>query len=478
MNAAALARFAATELAWRLVLRTFRDARRLGAVRLTLVPVTIPDSWSIYTAPPEAIDEPLLRRFMEAQLETRLFAESLTLELKRERRSDNIARSVAAFANTDGGIILLGVDEDQPTFDAAPGVSPAEVVAVADSCRQLLSPPIRPEILPVATGRSDSVILVIRVPPEPTLQPVLRAGTVLVRAPGQTLPASRQQVIDLVRGSDGRLNQGGGLVALNSRFYPDHITSEPEPGAETLDARIRVVSAGWLRPSAATTFMMGSRERAIILKGFGSSAFALQSAWLDHRSRFASQRPRLTEGERTSSMFTAAVSYSGNETHRVSINCAKEGPRVAFALDLEIRLEIASEDLKPPRLSSGDVATAVLEGVEAASLALPQAIAEAAGEPLLYIDDVHVWLVPGRTPISETLDTARMSRTVPRVVDTWGFSCPSVANMEEAEAVTKAELTRFFLDIGIDDEDAYVSRDIEDAKSVRRMALETHGDRA
>jgi hypothetical protein len=266
-------------------------------------------------------------------------------------------------------------------------------------------------------------------------------------------------------------------MALNSRFYPESLVSEPEPGTETRDAMIRVVSAGWLRPSAATTFMMGSRERSIILNRFGSSAFALQPAWLDHRSRFRGQRPRLAEDERTSSMFTAAVSYTGDETHRVSITCAKEGARVAFALDLEVRVQTATEGLRSARLSPSDVTTAVLEGVEAASLVLPKAIAEAAGEPLLYIDDLHVWLVPGRRPISETLDTTRLPRTTTRVMDTWGFTCSPAATLEEAEAITRAELTRFYLDIGIEDEEPYVSREIKDAISVRETALNSYGGR-
>jgi hypothetical protein len=402
---------------------------------ITLTSVTIPDAWSIYTAPPEAIDDSLLRSFMEAQLSTRLFTESLTLELKRERRNDNVARAVAALANTDGGIILLGVDETEPTFDLAPGVSPAEVVAVADSCRQLLSPPLRPEIIPVGTGRSDSVILVIRVAPEPALQPVMRAGAVLVRAPGQTVPATQQQVIDLVRGRDGRVGQGAGVMALNSAFYPSNILEGPSPGDETRDAMVRLVSAGWLRRTAAATFMMGSRERESILARFGSSAFALQPAWLDPRSRRSQQRPRMSEGERASSMFTASVSYSGDQTHRVSIRCVKEGARVAFCLDLEIRVQTADEDLQPPRISSSDLATAILEGLEAASLIVPNAIAEAAGEPLLRIDDVHLWVVPSRRPISETFDSSQMYRSVPRVVDTWGFTCAPVDSLERAEEI-------------------------------------------
>src|SRR5450756_103420 len=96
-------------------------------------------AWTIYTAPAEQITADLLRSFLAEQRRNRLFLESLTLELKRQRDRHNVLTAIAGMANTAGGIVLLGVDEDEPGFDESPGVTADEVTSVLGQCQSGLS---------------------------------------------------------------------------------------------------------------------------------------------------------------------------------------------------------------------------------------------------------------------------------------------------------------------------------------------------
>ena len=52
--------------------------------------------WTIYTAPADHLDAELLRTFLSQQRRDRLFMESTTLELKRERTPSNVVNAIAA----------------------------------------------------------------------------------------------------------------------------------------------------------------------------------------------------------------------------------------------------------------------------------------------------------------------------------------------------------------------------------------------
>ena len=100
--------------------------------------------------------------------------ESVILEYKQRFSSDNpgkqIARLVAAFANTQGGVIVWGVEEEsdrkprveQPGVDL--GRDPASTVR--NACARLVNPPINVEISGYLTDSSDTKrgFLVVKVP--------------------------------------------------------------------------------------------------------------------------------------------------------------------------------------------------------------------------------------------------------------------------------------------------------------------------
>lgn len=207
------------------------------------------DSWSLYTAPADLIDAAVVRQFIAGQRASGMFAESATLELKAKISKTNVVKAIAALANADGGLVLVGVDEKTPDFDSSPGVPPDTAkLQVVEQCRSLLAPTIIPEMYEVAlpSSRTGNVVLVIRVEPATVDAPVVLGGTVYVRAPGSSHPATRDQILAIVQHAQAVRAPGRGM-ALSS-YRPNLPNAAGEP---TSDAMIRVAGAVWLRPRIA-----------------------------------------------------------------------------------------------------------------------------------------------------------------------------------------------------------------------------------
>ncbi len=113
-----------------------------------------------------------------------LLGEGVRLEFKnRVPRPERIAREVIAFANTDGGTVLIGVDDDGTIV----GLRDAEeeLFALSRALRERIDPEVEVEISAVSVSRRRDV-LVVQVPPS-ALRP-----HILVPEPGTTGEAARQ----------------------------------------------------------------------------------------------------------------------------------------------------------------------------------------------------------------------------------------------------------------------------------------------
>jgi hypothetical protein len=143
----------------------------------------------LYGALIEAIDEQAVSEFVRDALATRLQAESLVVEFKSKRSGRSVADAVAAMANTDGGIVFVGVDEDEDDH-AEPlcGITAGEIDAVIQQLRALL-PTTMPEVIPVALpGASERAVLLLRVDADQVDTPVvLRSYLILVRSGSRTI---------------------------------------------------------------------------------------------------------------------------------------------------------------------------------------------------------------------------------------------------------------------------------------------------
>lgn len=120
--------------------------------------------------------------------------ESLTLEYK-EDFTPRLVTSVAAMANSYGGVILVGVT-DSPAEDRLVGVQEPTVTQVVNACHEKLEPPWEPEIIPVPL-KDDRLVLVIRVDPARAPRPLFIDNKAPIRLQGRNATADRSRLAQL-----------------------------------------------------------------------------------------------------------------------------------------------------------------------------------------------------------------------------------------------------------------------------------------
>jgi predicted HTH transcriptional regulator len=121
--------------------------------------------------------------------------ESTTLEFKKNVPSPKVlARELSAFANTDGGLIILGVDEDGQII----GVDPSGAKAAFDAAQSLVAPQVASSIaFPKVDGKTIAVIeLTSAVSP---FFNALPSGAIYQRSGRSTVPISARQIVDKVK---------------------------------------------------------------------------------------------------------------------------------------------------------------------------------------------------------------------------------------------------------------------------------------
>jgi hypothetical protein len=122
--------------------------------------------------------------------------EGLTLEYK-EAYSSSLVKSVAAMANSYGGIILVGV-RDGAGADRIAGVSEEAIVQIINACHDSLAPPWEPEVIPLQLDDgSDNLVLVVRVDPARAPRPLLLNGAAPVRLQGRNAVADSHRLAAL-----------------------------------------------------------------------------------------------------------------------------------------------------------------------------------------------------------------------------------------------------------------------------------------
>lgn len=134
--------------------------------------------------------------------------ESLTLEYK-ESFAQKIPDSVAAMANTYGGLILVGVTE-RNLDDRIIGVPEETIVQIVSACHQKLEPPWTPEIIPVPLPDTDNkMVLVVRIDPDKAPRPLLIQGAAPIRLHGRNALAGRDRLTQLFAEAAPQVNPVG-----------------------------------------------------------------------------------------------------------------------------------------------------------------------------------------------------------------------------------------------------------------------------
>jgi hypothetical protein len=153
---------------------------------------------SFFDLPPASIDFQALDAFLTERL-----PESLNLDYKRQL-SDGVFETIVAMANTYGGIVLVGVDEDpnDPTRPLVPpvGVDPAERERLVNQSYTRFQPPFAPDVVPVPLP-DGKVVLVIRVDAARAERPVVLTrkddNRILVRFEARNASADRYRMASL-----------------------------------------------------------------------------------------------------------------------------------------------------------------------------------------------------------------------------------------------------------------------------------------
>jgi hypothetical protein len=192
---------------------------------------------ALYSGPANGIDFGLVRQFVLDAEVADLFSESVTFEAKERRNGNNVAEAVAALSNTDGGIVLVGVKDKGAVGEARlVGVPPREHDQLVSHLHNLI-PTAMPKVHPVRIPDTDRLLIVLRVDADAVAHPVLVAGRVLYRVPGQTVPADRQRVLDLVARDTVYNTKTGDLGGLNvpaSPWDPINMALFPESTSNDL----------------------------------------------------------------------------------------------------------------------------------------------------------------------------------------------------------------------------------------------------
>ncbi len=153
--------------------------------------------------------------------------EGLYLEFKRDIGNRQVARSVAAFANTHGGRLLLGVEADKqkniitgiPGLPLVEGLQERVKNLVLDSITPV--PLFEPQLIEVGSGR---VVMVVDVPESPNAPHLLRSsGQLYVRTPvsSDPVPADDRATVDRLyaRSEAARDRVDSWIEEQFSRFY-------------------------------------------------------------------------------------------------------------------------------------------------------------------------------------------------------------------------------------------------------------------
>jgi len=365
----------------------------------------------LFTCPVDQVDIDAVRDFVATAIAERLQAESLMLEFKRQNDGNNVIYAVAAMANTDGGLVIVGVDENAD--DPIVGIDAARHDSIVRSLRALV-PDAMPEVIPAAVPDTDILVMVLRVVADAAIHPVVVEGRVMKRVPGQSVGARRDEIVALC----GRPTSPTPMAMAGSRSgLPDMTLWEDSPDSTA-------ESSAEIRSRAAIVLPERLRTRGYL----GSAAIGAAAETLAE-----SPLPGLVIGEQTSpSSPLKPVSWECTEFSSLRADFASQRStagvpwrpqlsavgRVALRerlLDLTLSVIPASRDKDRPIVNVAELHDVLLASLHT-SIAAGQAAAAAIGadrpmQPPIVDAAVRNVLGTGRLSLG-TLET-RLTRQAP-----------------------------------------------------------------
>ncbi|MGW2826485.1 AlbA family DNA-binding domain-containing protein [Streptomyces sp. NPDC001443] len=205
--------------------------------------------------------------------------ESLTLEFKREY-SKSLVTTIAAMANTYGGMILVGIsDKAEPGTERVVGVDAQETIdKIASGCREKFDPPWEPTFIPVpfadGTGRS---VVVVRVDANVAPRPLLIELKAPIRLSGQNSTADRDRLLQLAREEPAAR-----VLPMGQNVMSPNLERDQE-GKCTADFILRT-GFNVLMGEAGAWRPLSERTVAALARALNNSAFPAALHTLGHQS--------------------------------------------------------------------------------------------------------------------------------------------------------------------------------------------------
>lgn len=253
-----------------------------------------------------------------------------------EKARDDIVKEVIAFANADGGTLVLGISElKEGGVGRADRITPVRACAdLADRLRRSLGDTIEPplaglEIHSVATETDGSGVIVLRTPPSPLAPHRSRSKLVCyVRRGDQSVPLDMRGIQDLVRQRDAGLN------ALRDRFdrFRDAFDTALNPVFQTGSGAKQI-----LYRFLAVPLENVDADVRIVTKGGRLLRNRTQIGASEMQRGLLGAKPvlggRLIEDARTPAVIRTRVRRDGSfdlqaEVRTVELNQSMNGPRV------------------------------------------------------------------------------------------------------------------------------------------------------
>lgn len=350
--------------------------------------------------------------------------------------------------------MIVGISEDNPSFDEAPGVTPDESRRmILDQCRSLLAPTVMPEIIEVPLDASPGkVLLIIRVEPAGLLVPIVLAGSVYVRASGASFPATREQIITLVKRSEASQATAGGGRSLNN-FTP---LISPMVGRDLPDARIRVAGAVHLRPRIGQLLSLGKTARSQLRACIDASA--LVGYFRGEHLHLATADGWEVLEQSATHLLLQRIYRSDDGNYVMAVRTHLEGTRVLFLVDIDLRCRTVDSVMPtirtgpPPSLSQQEIAILLGGGLLLVALDLPDAVASIAGNGNLRVESPIAWVYTNHRPLNLLPDLNELQSRSSKHETVTLKAADAPSNESEAQETLREWLRSFYLALGCDDE--------------------------
>ncbi len=184
---------------------------------------------SIFLLPSDKITWNEIKAFLDQELEETAVLEYT--QIKSLNDFEGVLESMGAMANTDGGIIIVGVSESKgPKKPNRPGgvtgIEAKWIDSLKNKCRSSLQPAWVPEMISIDIPGQNRVILLIRINPEQCPRPVVkRQDGVRVRVDNSNQYADLYRLQQLFASK----NNSFGLVTSGISVSPDSMLTLSDP---------------------------------------------------------------------------------------------------------------------------------------------------------------------------------------------------------------------------------------------------------